>query len=178
MIQQIAPDRLVFLDESGFSLTLFRLYGWGKAKERLVESVPFVRGKNRSVLGAFSQAGMIATMSQEGSIKRVNFEHFLKVDLLPNLAPGSVIVLDNARIHHGGEVESLVKEAGCSLLYLPAYSPDFSPIELAWGWIKNFVRGLCPRVDDARVEAVAKAIRSLPSEHAISWFRKCGYSQS
>ncbi len=58
MIQQIAPDRLVFLDESGFSLALFRLYGWGKAKERLVESVPFVRGKNRSVLGAFSQAGM------------------------------------------------------------------------------------------------------------------------
>jgi transposase len=166
----------VFLDECGFSLALHLLYGWGPRKERLVEAVPSQRGKNLSVLGALDAQGMIAITSKEGAIKRVDLETFLREDLLPRLLPGSVLVLDNARIHQGGNIEKIVSEAGCSLLYLPPYSPDFSPIELAWGWIKRSVRRLCPRDEASRAAAIQQAVTALPAEFAPSWFRKCGYS--
>jgi transposase len=168
----------VFLDECGFSLALHLLYGWGPSKERLVEVVPSQRGVNHSVLGAFDAEGMVVITSKQGAMKRVDVEAFLREDLLPRLWPGAVLVLDNARIHHGGEIEKIVSEAGCSLLYLPPYSPDFSPIELSWGWIKRFVRRLCPREALSREAAIEKAVASLPAEFAPGWFRKCGYSLS
>jgi transposase len=165
----------VFLDESGFSLALYRLYGWGPKGQRLEEAVPAKRGVNLSVLGAFDGEGMVAHTSKPGAMKRVDLETFLRENLLPKLLPGSVLVLDNARIHHGGQIEQIVSGAGCSVLYLPPYSPDFSPIELAWGWVKAFVRRRRPRDEASRGEAVAQAIASLPAEFAPGWFAKCGY---
>lgn len=85
----------------------------------MVEPIPAQRGKNLSVLGAFDGQGMIVRRSKLGAMKRVDFEAFLRRDLLPRLLPGSVLVLDNARIHHGGAIEKIVPGAGCSLLYLP-----------------------------------------------------------
>ena len=168
----------MFLDECGFSLALHLLYGWGPSKERLVEAVPWQRGGNRSVLGAFDLEGMVAITSKQGAMKRVDVEAFLREELLPRLLPGSVLVLDNARIHHGGDIEKIVSGAGCSLLYLPPYSPDFSPIELAWGWIKRFVRRLCPRDEASRAAAIQQAIACLPAEFAPGWFRKWRYGLS
>ncbi len=159
-------------------MALYLLYGWGAVGERLFEAVPACRGKNLSVLGAFNCEGMITTRSKLGAMTREDVEAFLRRDLLPRLAPGSVLVLDNARIHKGGEIEQIVTAAGCSLLYLPPYSPDFSPIELAWGWIKRFVRRLGPRHAAAREEAVTKAIAALPDAFAAGWFAKCGYALS
>ena len=121
---------------------------------------------------------MQAVTCKQGAFKRDTFEQFLQDDLLPILPHGSVLVLDNARIHHGGQIAALVERAGCSLLYLPPYSPDFSPIELAWGWIKHKVRSRGPRDDAARQQAVADAVNALPPDFASPWFRKCGYNQS
>jgi len=83
----------VFLDESGFSLALHRDRGWSPRGERLVEAVPFRRGPNLSVLGAFDQEGMICTTQKEGAMKRVDVEAFLERELLPRLLPGAVLVL-------------------------------------------------------------------------------------
>lgn len=160
-------------------------YGWSPRGERLFEAVPFQRGKNLSVLGAFGVGGMIATFQKEGSIKRADLEIFLSERLLPLLATGSfrrprrkwsgsVLVMDNARTHHGGKIASVVEGAGCHVLYLPAYSPDLNPIELAWGWIKRIVRGLSPRDVVSRVVAIEGAIASLPAVLGKSWFRKTG----
>lgn len=178
-------EKLVFLDECGFSLNLHRFYGWSLKSQRCVEAVPFQRGPNRSVLGAFSlpeagaeagacHNGMRALFQKLGSIKREDFEGFLSRDLLPRLEPGSVLVLDNARIHHGGRIAEIVEAAGCSLLYLPPYSPDFSPIELAWSWIKNQVRAVAPRNDENRQEIIVRTASALPPHAAAGWFRKCG----
>ncbi len=177
-IKQVDSKDLVFLDECGFSLALHLLFGWGPIKERLVEAVPAQRGINLSVLGAFDAQGMVAITRKQGAMKRADVEAFLREDLLPRLLPGCVLVLDNARIHHGGEIEKIVLEAGCSLLYLPPYSPDFSPIELAWGWIKRFVRRLCARDPLSREAAIEKAVAALPAAFAPGWFRKCGYGLS
>jgi hypothetical protein len=87
---------LVFLDESGFSLTLSLPYGWGKRGEPLLELVPACRGKNLSVLAAIDLEGMVAQTSKEGAMTRADVERFFEVDLLPLLLPGSVLILDNA----------------------------------------------------------------------------------
>lgn len=166
----------MFLDEAGFSLALFLFYGWALRTERLVESVPLNRGKNLSVLGAFGSEGMLAQIHKVGAMKRVDVERFLEFDLLPKLSAGSVLVLDNARIHHGGRIEEIAAKVGCSLLYLSPYSPDLSPVELAWSWIKNYVRRLCPRNEEARREAVESAVAALPKDFTEPWFRKCGYT--
>ncbi len=171
---QLSPSQLVFLDESGFHLAMTSLYGWSEKGERLTEAVPFQKGKNFSVLGAFSLEGMVATLQKEGSVKRDDLEGFLKESLLPKLPTGSVLVLDNARSHHGGRLSELVSEAGCSLLYLPPYSPDFNPIELAWGWIKGRVRRIAPRDGVSRLLAIGSALEALPQEFSATWFRKAG----
>ena len=172
-LKEIDPKELVFIDESGFSLALYQHYGWAERGKRLVEAVPVNRGKNLSIIGALDQEGLPAIRHKEGAIRREDVEAFLSEDLLPCLSPGSVIVLDNAKIHRGATLEKIVTDAGCRLLYLPPYSPDFCAIELAWAWIKAAVRRLCPREVSSRVRAVEESARVLPPEFAPGWFGKC-----
>ena len=101
--------------------------------------------------------------------------------LLPVLQAGSVLVLDNARFHHGGHIASLVEEAGCSLLYLPPYSPDFNPIELLWSWLKllwswlkTHVRALAPREETQRWDDIHNTADDLPHHFAKHWFQHVG----
>lgn len=136
--------------------------------------MPFNRGKNLSVIGALDLEGMLCTRNKSGAVKRADVETFLSEEVLPGLLPGSVLVLDNARIHHGGKIQQIVEEAGCSVLYLPPYSPDFSPIEPAWGWIKHRVRQRCPRDNKSRVVAVEESVQALPAAFTANWFRNCG----
>ena len=167
----------MFLDESGFSLALSVLYGWGKKGEPLVEAVPARRGKNLSVLGAFDIEGVVATTSKLGAMTRADFEQFLHTGLLPRLLPGSVLVLDNASIHKGGQIESLVSKAGCRVLYLPPYSPDLNPIELAWSFVKRLVRKCGPCEEAVRQQVVAAALAAIPATLAPACFRHCKYLQ-
>jgi transposase len=178
-IAGVPLEKLVFLDECGFSLALHRLYGWVVGGGRCVEEVPFhlQRGHSHSVVGALSlpsldcSSGLRALWQKSGTWTRAAFEAFLQEGLLPVLVPGSVLVLDNARIHHGGNIQELVEAAGCSLLYLPPYSPDFNPIELLWSWLKHHVRALAPRDPEKRWSAIQDTADDLPHHFAAQWFK-------
>lgn len=173
-------EKLVFLDECGFALNLHRVYGWAIGGARCEEDVPLCRGTNLSVVGAFSlptpdnPTGLWALWHKKEAWTGLLFELFVQEELLPRLPPGSVLVLDNARIHHRASLQEAVEAAGHSLLFLPPYSPDFNPIELVWSWLKHLVRLLAPREDDQRQQAIRYAQKLLPPQHAIAWFRKCG----
>jgi transposase len=104
---------------------------------------------------------------------RADVEDFFADDLLPRLLPGSVLVLDNARIHKGGKIEALAEAAGCRVLYLPAYSPDYNPIELVWAFVKGLVRGWRPTSEQARLEAVEMALFAVTDNLADACFRHC-----
>jgi hypothetical protein len=179
-IEALPIEKLVFLDECGFSLNLHRLYGWTIGGGRCIERVPFNKGLNRSVLGAFSlpspnnPTGMWALWQKVGAWNALLFEAFVEEAVLPHVPVGSILVLDNARIHYSLTLREKVELAGCSLLYLPPYSPDFSPIEHAWSWIKHFVRTLAPRDDDSRKRNIYAVAEALPPNAAHLWFRNCG----
>ncbi len=179
-IAGIALEKLVFLDEAGFSLNLHRLYGWAIGGSRCECQVPFNKGQNRSVVGAYSlpsennPTGLWALWQKLGAWTALLYEMFLEEAVLPYVPEGSVLVMDNARIHHGPNLQKIVEKAGCSILYLPPYSPDFNPIELVWSWIKGQVRLLAPRDDDSRQRDIWIAQDALPASAAKGWFQKCG----
>lgn len=168
----------MFLDEAGVSLALSVLYGWGRKGQPLVEAVPLNRGKNLSLLAAMDLQGVVAATSRYGALQRADVERFLQDELLPRLMPGAILVLDNASIHRGGRIESIVRKAGCRLLYLPPYSPDFNPIEMLWAWIKKRLRKQGPRDDAARAKAVNQAFADVPAALAADCFKHCNYRQT
>ncbi len=108
---------------------------------------------------------------------RADVERFFEVDLLPQLLPGSVLVLDNASIHKGGNIERLATGAGCRVLYLPPYSPDLNPIELIWSFVKRQVRRDGPRDEASRRVCVAEALAAVTEDLVKSCFRHCAYCQ-
>jgi transposase len=125
------------------------------------------------VLGALDREGLIAFTWCEGPMIRADIERFFAVELLPRLMPGSVLVLDNASIHKGEHLTALVEAAGCQVLYLPGYSPDFNPIELVWAFVKGLVRRWRPQDDVSRLEAVEAALLAVTTDLADACFRHC-----
>lgn len=175
-------EALVFLDECGFGSNLRREYGRSIGGARCVEEVPKERGENRSVVGALSlpsvanPTGLWSLWQRDGAWTGQGFTLFIEEALLPHLPPASVLVLDNARIHHGVALREAVEAAGHRLLFLPPYSPDFNPIELVWSWLKNWVRALAPTDDQHRNHLIWSASERLPPQHATAWFRNCGFT--
>lgn len=129
---------------------------------------------------------MIAAITLEGTtadqalvvpdtVNKNAFLSFLESVLLPTLAKGSILVLDNWTVHHGEEVSELVEHFGCELLYLPTYSPDLNPIEHLFAKVKAFIKSLRPQTLDALTEAFCNAVKTVTPENVLNTFKHCGY---
>ena len=152
-----------------------RLYGWAKREARCLYVAPFNRGKNETLLGLFSLSGMEALETHTGSVNAERLARFVREALLPCLKPGDTLVLDNARIHKAALLRPVLEAVGCDLLFLPPYSPDFSPIEPAWGKLKSDLRRREPRDRGALRAGVALAAATLTPADARQFFQHCGY---
>ena len=130
------------MDESGLDDNEVFERAWGKKGPRIYGWKAGGKKKRYSIISGLQNNKIIAPFIFQGSCSRAVFETYLKKVLLPVLVIGSIIVMDNASFHKGGNIATLVQEAGCSILYLPAYSPDLNPIENWWFIIKNRVRYL------------------------------------
>ena len=137
--------------------------------------VPRNRGKNTTLIASLSLGGMGQAMAFEGATDKKVFEAYVEHFLAPALRPGQVVVLDNLGAHKGQRVRDFVEARGASLLFLPTYSPDFSPIEEAFSKIKALLKKAAARTRDALVEAVGKALEAVTPEDAKGWFVHCGY---
>jgi transposase len=141
---EVDPERLVFVDEMGVHTSLAPLYGYSRKGERLHLQVPPNRGTNTTLLAAMTLEGMGETMAVEGSTNREVFEAYLEHALAPKLEAGQVVIMDNLSAHKPARVRELIESRGCQLIYLPAYSPDFNPIEEAFAKIKNIQEYAAP----------------------------------
>jgi hypothetical protein len=133
------PTRLIFLDETSSYLHTSRAYGWAATWQRVTDRAPKGKKHRSSLLAAVSQQGLQGCLLHEGSVNKASFLSYLKDVLLPNVEPNSVLIMDNWTVHRGKDITALVQSFGCSVLYLPTYSPDFNPIEHLFAKIKSFV---------------------------------------
>ncbi len=166
----------MFLDETSAYLNLSRSYGRTSTNKRVVDDAPKGKKERASLLAAVTLRGLSGAhcLVHPENVDKAAFLSYLKT-LLPNLKVGSVLVLDNWRVHHGPDVRKLVEKYHCSLLYLPAYSPDYNPIELLFSKIKAFVRKLRPSTLDKLIKAFKDAVLTVTSDDAKNTFEHCGY---
>lgn len=146
--------------------------------ERVVETVPRNRGRNTSLVAALSVAGIGAALTIEGAIDRPVFTVFVRDILVPSLRPGQHVIWDNLSVHRNADVRRLIEQAGCTLHPLPAYSPDFNPIELAFSKLKLLLRQTAARTRDGLDAAITAALPQLTAADAQAWIHHCGYGQS
>ena len=171
------PRRLVFVDECGSNVGLTPLRARAPKGQRAHGKAPRNRGKNTTLLLASMGAeGMGPCLAVEGATTGVVFEAYVGQVLAPSLRPGQVVVMDNLNAHKGERVRELVESRGCEVLFLPSYSPDFSPIEEALSKLKAWLRREKARTKEALVEAIGRALEAITTEDARGWFDYCGYA--
>ena len=167
--------KLVFVDESGTNITLAPLYGWAPKGERAYGKAPRNWDKNITLIASLSAEGIGAAMSVEGATDGAAFQTYVKHFLVPTLKTGQIVVLDNLQVHKSLKVRELIEGPGASVLFLPSYSPDFSPIEGAFSKVKNLVRKAQARTQEALIEAIGDALDAVSRRDALGFFEHCGY---
>ena len=174
----VEPEKLLFVDECGTHTSLARLYGYAPRGQRLRLSVPRKRGKNTTLLSSMSLEGMGPSMAVEGATTALVFEAYVEQVLAPSLRAGQIVVMDNLGAHRPKKVRELIEERGCELIYLPAYSPDYNPIEEAFAKIKNLLRKAAARTKGALVEAIGVALSAISAQDARGFFEHAGYRRT
>lgn len=168
-------EHVVVLDEFGSNIDMTRRYGRAPRGERVVEQMPRNRARNTSTIASLTTQGMGPALVVSGSVNRATFETYIEQVLGPTLREGQIVVLDNATIHQGERVAQLLKERGCTLWYLPPYSPDFSPIELAFAKVKARLRRAKARTSAALEQAISLALSSISPSDARAFFTHCRF---
>jgi len=167
--------RFKFVDETSTNLTYCRRYARAAGGQRAGQATPLHGGPNVTLVAALTPQGLQAAMSVSGAVNGEVFAAYLGQVLGPTLVAGDVVVLDNLPAHKVAGLAELVEARGARLLYLPPYSPDFNPIELAFGKLKTWLRTAQARTREA-LEAVIQAATDWITEHdAKNWFDHCGY---
>jgi transposase len=145
-----ADETIVYVDEAGMDHREDYSYGWNEKGQRFHALKSGRRQGRVNMIAALCQEQMMAPFTVEGAFNRSVFEIWLETCLIPLLKPGQVVIMDNATFHKGGRIEQLIQQAGCELLYLPAYSPDFNKIERCWSWLKSRIRKQIDQFDCLR----------------------------
>ena len=143
--------------------------------ERAIGVVPRNWKTSTTILGALSSQGVQAVMTLEGATDRLAFEAFIEQVLLPTLVPGQIVVLDNLSAHKTLKAQRMVEAAGCQWHFLPAYSPDFNPIELLWSKFKSDLRREAPRQQQHLEDLIWPLLCQVTPSHAKNWFAHDGY---
>ena len=169
------PKALLFIDEFGSNQAMAREYGRAPRGQRAPGAKPWQRGQHVTMVGALGLVGVVAAMTVEGFVDGAAFLAFVQEVLVSHLRPGQVVVLDNLKAHQVAGVHEAIEAVGARLLYLPPYSPDFSPIEECWAKIKAILRTKAARTLASLQQAITEAFAAITSQDAQGWFTHAGY---
>ena len=153
-----------------------RLRGRSPKGQRLHAHGPQGHWHTTTMIGALRLDGSTACMTIQGATDTEVFRIYVKEVLLPALRPGDIVVMDNLWPHKSQPTLELMARAGVEVLFLPAYSPDFNPIEKMWSKLKAYLRKTEPRTREALEQAIADALKTVTAQDARNWFASCGYS--
>jgi transposase len=172
---ELDPGRLVFIDETGASTKMARLYGRSRRGTRCIASIPHGHWKTTTFVGAMRQTGMTAPMLLDGAMDGAAFLAYVEQVLGPTLQPGDIVVMDNLPAHKPDEVRSAIEQAGAALRYLPPYSPDLNPIEMAFAKLKAILKKAAARTVEDLWQAIAAPLPRFTTDECHNYLADAGY---
>lgn len=168
-------EQLVFIDETGAKTNMVRLYGRAPRGQRLFAPVPYGHWMTTTFVAALRHDEIAAPCVFDGPMNGASFLTYVEQFLVPTLRNGDVVVMDNLASHKVAGVRQAIERAGATLRYLPAYSPDFNPIEQAFAKLKAALRKAAARTLEALIEAIANALDTFTSEECENYIANSGY---
>ena len=169
------PEKLVFVDETGASTKMARRCGRALRGHRCRAPVPHGHWNTTTFVGALRLSGMTAPMVLDGAMYGAAFLAYVKKMLVPTLDPGDIVVMDNLPAHRSAAVRDAIQGAGAALRFLPPYSPDFNPIEMAFSKLKASLKRRAARTVDELWEAIGEASDNFTPTECQNYFAAAGY---
>jgi transposase len=152
-----------------------RTHGRCPRGERLRESVPHGHRKTTTFVAGLRMDGMVAPLTLDGPVNGEIFVAYVEQFLAPVLKPGDVVIMDNLSSHKAAGVREAIEAVGASLLYLPPYSPDFNPIEMAFAKMKALLRKAAKRTIDALWTDIGEIVALFKPAECANYFVAAGY---
>ena len=171
----VDPARLIFLDETSTPTTLTPIRGRSPRGERVVGRVPRRRWEAVTLVATLTPTGLGPGMQLEGALDRDAFDTFVLEALVPSLCPGDVVVLDNLSVHKSARAQAAIEAVGAQVRFLPAYSPDFNPIEQAFAKLKHGLRAVEARTTENVMAATRALYPRITATDARGFYRHAGY---
>ena len=165
----------MFIDETGATTKMARLRGRSPRGERCRASIPHGHWKTTTFTAGLRRSGLMAPMVLDGPMDGTAFLAYVRQVLVRELAPGDVVIMDNLPAHKVGGVRQAIETAGARLLYLPPYSPDFNPIEMAFSKLKALLRKAAARTVDDLWQVIADALDAFTPAECTNYFAAAGY---
>lgn len=177
LVQQagLDPEKLVFIDETWAKTNMLRPRGRALRGTRLVAKVPHGHWSTTTFIAALRARGLTAPLVVDGAINGALFLQYVRQVLAPTLEVGDVVVMDNLSSHKRSGVREAIEHVGAKLLYLPPYSPDFNPIELAFSKFKRLLRTARQRTVEGLWKRCGQLLDAFTSQECRNYIRHCGY---
>lgn len=167
---------MIFLDETSTPTTMTPVRARSRRGTRVVDRVPHGKWESVTLLATLTPTGLGPGVQFTGALDRDAFEAFVEEILVPSLTPGQIVVLDNLSVHKSAAARARIEAAGCTLVFLPTYSPDFNPIEQAFAKLKQALRTAAARTVDAILTATEAAYPLITAADTCGFFTDCGYN--
>ncbi len=174
----IAPERLVFIDETWTKTNMAPLRGWAERGARLTTKVPHGRWKTTTFVAALRHDRIDAPWLLDGPIDGETFRTYVEKVLFPTLKPGDIVIMDNLGSHRGKAVRQLIRAAGAKLFLLPKYSPDLNPIEQVFAKLKHLLRKRAARTTEAICEAIGQLLQTFTPGECANYLENAGYARA
>jgi transposase len=171
----LAPERLVFIDETGAKTNMTRLRDRARRGQRLLATVPWGHWKTTTFVAGLRLSGLSAPMVLDGAMNGAAFKAYTEQVLAPSLKPGDIVVMDNLSSHKVAGIREAITAVGAHPLYLPPYSPDLNPIEQAFAKLKALLRKASARTIEELWQTIADLIDDFPPQECANYFLNSGY---
>lgn len=168
-------ERLVFIDETSLKTNLVKTTGWAPVGQRLIDHAPFGHWHTQTFIAGLTQDGLIAPWVLDGAMNRDSFDAYVQSQLAPALRPGQIVVADNLSSHKSVRAINLLRAQGNDLIFLPPYSPDLNPIEMAFSKLKALIRKAAARTYHALWRKVGAVCDLFPPQECRNYFMAAGY---